>query len=185
MACIRGRCPCWPQAEPFDDAEMHVLTFLRDNMMAITCLESDSFWAKLQSLTQAVRCHRRAYVLSTFVNYQFSVTLLGHVSSCTSHVQWLLDVGVCPNMGSAWSRPRVRTWTGGPVHPGRPAQTALCSPLDRAFVGDGTVKLLLLAGAYPVQTRRGVLPLPLLRCQWRAWHARASRRLWAALTARS
>jgi hypothetical protein len=193
IACVRGRCPCWPQTEPFDDAEMALLKAMRTFVDWKTVQECEFLWAQVQTCSLAVRRSRRPYVLSTFIAYPtcafLTRTLLGWVEGDTEKQQWLLDVGVCPNISATrFDRPATSGWTGGPVHPGRPLAIFCTSPLEDKPSVRGT-DLLLAVGAYPVHRQAAyvlqgcVLPVPLgvLRRRWRGWHARASRRLWAAL----
>jgi hypothetical protein len=178
MACVRGKCPCWPQAEPFDAAEMDLLHSVRAHLKSPLNVR---LWANIQTQSAAVRRHRLAYVLSALItngSSPYHTTLLWTVRNDTAKVQWLLNVGVCPNIMA--SLPSSTGWKGGAVHPGRPASTY--GPLE--CCGDDVVGLFLTAGAYPRDTyeagmNASDLALTLQR-QWHAWHARGSRRVWSA-----
>jgi hypothetical protein len=176
MACVRGWCPCWPQAEPFDAAELDLL----DAMVAF--VNHYGFWAQIQAQALAVRPRRRGYVLSTIIGLKNTVckrTLLGWVPYHKEKVEWLLDSGVCPNVSGAYRSTPV--WRVGNVHPGRPAQDDLYSPLQDAFTTPDIRGLLLAAGAYPGDSSATIGQcLFALQRQWHAWHGRSSRRLWAA-----
>ena len=181
MCCVRGRCPCpcWPQAGPFDAAEMDLLNAVKTYMHV---LFGEQLWPSIQARFLAVQPHRRAHVLSTLCKNslypEFDMTLLGWVREDQEKAQWVLNMGVCPNIAGAFvlPRPRVestwRGWSGGPLHPGRPPQDKLRSPLvyDKCLVD----LMLLSAGAYPKHASDQ-------RRQWHRWHGRAARRLWAAL----
>lgn len=188
--CVKDRCPCWPQAEPFDGAEMDLLAA----MQKFCDCNLDALWAQLQAQCVAVRRHRRGYVLSTFVRKSALVTwydtsllghVLGHVYDCAKRVDWMLQQGVCPNIAG-----KVRGdigWHTGPVHPGRPHQDDIRSPLTEGLATRAALDLLLLAGAYPI-LRLSVIPTCLpprstLTRQWHAWHGRTARRAWTAVAA--
>jgi hypothetical protein len=178
MACVRGRCPCWPQAEPFDAAELRLLDAMR------AFLYREGLWAKIQAQALFVRPHRRGYVLSTIIGNKNVVrtrTLIGRAHS-KKRMQWLLGSGVCPNVSAAYQRRDTPVWrVGNDVHPGRPRQNDLWSTLQDPFVRSETRDLLLAAGAYPgIDTVTFGHCLAMLQRQWHAWHGRASRRLWAA-----
>lgn len=192
MACVRGRCPCWPQAERFDAAEMALLSAIRIYMWRFPC-SRDKLWLMIQQRCEAVRPGRRAYALSTCVQERdgdcCSITILGWGRMTKLQLEWLVNQGVCPNLWGVWTR-EFSGWTKGSAHPGRPVQTGLvygqlqyglyAQALYQETVGD----LLLAAGAYPVVTGsvrvvHAKSTTTLLR-QWHAWHARASRRVWAA-----
>jgi hypothetical protein len=175
MACVPGKCPCWPQAEPFDDAEMDLLATVQKLMRSVLFCSTQFLWEEVVTHSLAVRPRRLGYVLSTFVNGR---TLLGRMSEDAARVCWLLHSGICPNI--AWTL-GIFGWAGGRRHPGRPAQPDLVSPLihtrSRHVFGG-----LLSAGAYPVYSCSfGGQWLTTLTRQWLAWHARASRRTWTAL----
>lgn len=178
MCCLRGRypCPCWPQAEPFDKAEMDLLTAMRSY---VNSFGYDLPWTSIQRGCVAVARHRRAYVMSTLLGSHHhatcDVTLLGWVRYDYGKTQWLLNHGVCPNISWARRHLEVRGWIEGPLHPGRPLQNLLC-PIVNLTPEMATKKLLLLAGAYP---RADAAIAPALRRQWHAWHGRASRCVWA------
>jgi hypothetical protein len=185
MACLQRRCPCWPRAEPFDATEMDLLFAVTQYMQSV---DSEKLWAHMQTQSAAVRRHRLAYVLSTFIQHAtYDVTLLGWVSSIyRERIVWLLDIGVCPNMAAVWGGHGLvlRGWRGGPAHPGRPLQEHLswCSPFVHASSPD-VEPLLLAAGAYPVPRGfyRPGQSVATMQRRWQAWHGRALRRLWAAL----
>ncbi len=182
---MRGRCPCWPQAEPFDAAEMDLLAAMQ---AFINSTNSSRLWAKIEEKSLALRRHRRAYVLSTVLgDCRYStheVTLLGWVAYDGGKVRWLMDSGVCPNLAATQRRPGAFGWIMGPVHPGRPAQDTkpLC-PFQQGTALESIDLLLLAAGSYPVsgglyRSRESMVGI--YQRQWHAWHARASRRLWLA-----
>ena len=186
MACVRGRCPCWPQAEPFDAAELSLLDAMR------AFIYQEGSWAKIQAQALFVRPHRRGYVLSTIIgnkNVVRSRTLIGWAlhskeRHCKERMQWLLDSGVCPNVSAAYQRRDTPVWrVGNDVHPGRPRQDYLWSTLQDPFVRSEARDMLPAAGAYPgIDTVTfGGHCLVALQRQWHAWHGRASRRLWAAV----
>jgi hypothetical protein len=176
MACVRGRCPCWPQVEPFDAAEMALLGTVQEFMTEYTSRASLVLWARVVKKTLDIRPRRRAYVLSTPVN---GVILLGRVRFETGRLRWLLTLGVCPN--SFWCLDALG-WTGGPLHPGRPAQCNLISPFAYGFDSDEISDLLLSAGACPqLGGTTARVQRPAATRQWSAWHARASRRTWTAM----
>jgi hypothetical protein len=198
MACVRGKCPCWPQAEPFDAAEMDLLAIVREIMSEFSLQYFKLLWESLVTQSLTVRPRRRGYVLSTFVCGR---TLLGRMRYDATRLHWLLNVGVCPNV--VWFLGKKNFafgWAGGRHHPGRPVQRNLVSPLwcwvpgyqmnnptretTHARGRDAIEDLLLSAGACPLYggpnfRARG----PTLTRQWLAWHARASRRAWAATVA--
>lgn len=199
MACVRGRCPCWPQPEPFDFAEMALLDAVHSFVMTVPSAVDELLWARIQTKCQAVRGHRRAYVLSTPIahggdtRYHYAVTIIGWATCMTvEQVEWLLNLRVCPNISGACRSRQPLGWTNGPKHPGRPSQDTLFGPLARcALIADGDTKKLLFlsAGAYSWPRSLHGLGVPrdpaesLLRRQWHAWHGRASRRLWTAVAA--
>ncbi len=184
MSCDRGRCPCWPQAEPFDAAEMALAVTIRAWMHTLDTMSQHVAWLQMQAQCRAVRPQRRAYLLSMVVKRGDSDFLLSNVSLIglmfhnPEKVQWLLNEGVCPNIAMA-SGQGWRGWSGGIEHPGRPPQTMVHSVIRFASHA-GIINLLLRAGAYPLPADHlsgyGVLR----RQQWHRWHGRASRRLWAA-----
>jgi hypothetical protein len=191
MACTPGVCPCWPQVEPFDAAEMALLAAVQELMQNhIPGLSSD-LWARIVKRTLKVVPRRRGYVLSTMITHKYAVfrkpTLLAWaVRECNRpKVQWLLDCGVCPNVGTVF-RSQVHYWCAGPKHPGRPDQAFCISPFRELYSPVNSRKngmdLLLSAGAYPDvdPCRVGKKTVATLQRQWRAWHGRTSRRLWAA-----
>jgi hypothetical protein len=187
MGCVRGKCPCWPQAEPFDAAEMCLLDAMREYINNGSA-RRDCLWAEIQVRSQALGRRRRAYVLSTLlaVNFGtcFKVTLLGWVASDYAQLQWLLSIGVCPSMASIHRCDDGPGWLKGPLHPGRCSDDLLYSPMIHG-AADDTMHALLAAGAFPgVRTYLNTLcPHVLLspfRRQWFMWHGRASRRLWTA-----
>jgi hypothetical protein len=179
-SCVSGRCPCWPQDEPFDTAEMNLLATVQKY------IDDDNWplWDSIQTQTLAGGLARRAYVLSTLVcpvRYgTYTISLLGWVRCDPVKVQWLLDVGVCPNISGTHRSQEAVGWTGGPVHPDRPPQRALHSPLYDAVIA--TRELLLAAGAYPRLMGIGAKHVTTLRQRWHAWHGRLSRRVWVSLT---
>jgi hypothetical protein len=142
MCSALGRCPCWPREELFDAAEMHILGVLKDNMVYTTPADYSgafrgsfrgdlygNFLVALQGACASVRRSRLAYVLSTFVQIRdlCSVTALQFLSTENEFAKWLLQVGVCPDMGLFHPRYNgfralYRGWDGGPRHPGRPLQ---------------------------------------------------------------
>jgi hypothetical protein len=181
MACVRGKCPCWPQAEPFDAAEMDLLAIVREIMSEFSLQYFKLLWESLVTQSLAVRPRRRGYVLSTFVCNR---TLLGRMRYDAARLHWLLNVGVCPNVVWFLGKNFAFGWAGGRRHPGRPAQRNLVSPFTHARGRNAIEDLLLSAGACPLYGRpnfraRG----PTVTRQWLAWHARASRRAWAATVA--
>jgi hypothetical protein len=178
MTCARGKCPCWPRGGPFDAPEMALLATVRDLVSYYFSGSRHVLWAKVVTQSLAVRPQRRGYVLSTTVD---GFTALGRMRFDAPSVRWLLNVGVCPNIsrcGDAFG------WAGGPLHPGRPAQYSLINPLLHGCV-DVIEDLLLSAGACPLY--RGYngynysAQRPVVTRQWLSWHARASRRAWAAV----
>jgi hypothetical protein len=176
MACVPGKCPCWPQAELFDAAEMALLTTERDLMVHYTFESRHVLWARVVTQSLAVRSRRRGYVLSTFV---CGSTALARMRFDAPSVRYLLYLGVCPN--SAQCR-EVFGWVKGPCHPGRPEQSNLVSLYSNEFASDVIEDLLLSAGAYPVYPYSfGARSLTTLTRQWCAWHARASRRTWTVI----
>lgn len=192
MACVPGRCPCWPRTEPFDAAEMDLLAAVRGYMGADFDAE-EALWASIPSRCLAVRRHRRAYVLSVIVNQAgisaYRMTLLGwqqFIMADIKRMQWVLDQGVCPNIAGAYVPDSLKGWAGGAEHPGRPTQAALRSPLAFFATSVHVLRPLLGAGAYPVDSQplrmedAGFVAASTLWARWRAWHGRASRRLWAA-----
>jgi hypothetical protein len=194
MCCVRGRCPCWPRAEPFDDAEMDLLSAVFQFVALSNFWNANELhecWVKIQARSLAVRPSRRAYVLSTCIWTSpwttFDLTLLSYVRYERAKMQWLLDQGVCPNMlGARCRRPATSGWSAGPVHPGRPCRKDMFVAAEDVFISNGG-DLLLLSGGYPVHHGHAyfnllsVCHLSLLQIQWRAWHGRASRRLWTVL----
>jgi hypothetical protein len=182
MACVRGRCPCWPQTEPFDTAEMELLSAVREYISPPTCWNREACWLRIQERCQAVQPRRRAYVLSTLVTQDsgmyYSYTTLRRAVDNKVELEWLVNQGVCLNTAGVFSSSALG-WTGGSAHPGRPSWNVLYGPflLTEAWSVKG---LLLGAGAYPPR----VSLLKDMSRHWHAWHARASRRLWAALSAR-
>ena len=172
MACVPGKCPCWPQAELFDAAEMDLLAIVRDLMVHYTFESRHVLWARVVTQSLAVRPRRRGYVLSTTVN---GMTVLGQMRFDAASVRYLLYVGVCPNI----SRCRdAFGWGGGPRHPGRPEQSNLVNFFVHGLASDVIEDLLLSAGACP---RYDGYNFRIQLRQWLAWHARASQRAWAAV----
>jgi hypothetical protein len=177
MTCARGKCPCWPRGGPFDAAEMALLAIVRDLVSHYYFSGSRHvLWAKVVTQSLAVRLQRRGYVLSTTVD---GFTALGRMRFDAPSVRWLLNVGVCPNISRCVD---AFGWAGGPLHPGRPAQSSLINPLVHGCK-EVIENLLLSAGACPFyggwsnyRAQR-----PAVTRQWLCWHARASRRAWAAL----
>jgi hypothetical protein len=62
-------------------------------------------WASMRAQTEGVRRHRLAYVLSTSIGdcrlSSFNATLLWAVTFETCKLQWLLNIGVCPNIAAS------------------------------------------------------------------------------------
>jgi hypothetical protein len=189
MACVPGRCPCWPQTEPFDAAEMALLKTVQAGVLAHWSAKEapEALWTKIQTQCLAVRRHRRAYALSVTLPRPmyngYHITLLRWTGNDMCKVQWLLDVGVCPNIAAAsvtfeyW-----KACTLGRVHPGRPRQAMVISPF--AFTRTLNIwDLLVLAGAYDPAMQR-YMPVTFAhrwRRQWHRWHGRSKRRAWAAV----
>jgi hypothetical protein len=192
MACVRGRCPCWPQAEPFDAAEMDLLAAVR-MWVGEVCYPKggtggEHLWAAVRTRCLAVRCHRRAYVLSTLVHHRREADnnrvyrvhycpAMACVGDDRTKAQWLLDLGVCPNIVGA-VHGKFEGWNGGSVHPGRPPQGCVYPPAQYGWA-TAVKDLLLSAGMCPVG---GCTPAAISQLrQWHRWHGRRSRRLWAAV----
>lgn len=187
MACVPGRCPCWPQTEPFDAAEMALLTTVRAGATAHPSAEEapEALWTKIQTQCLAVRRRRRAYVLSvTFARpmHAYDITVLKWAVKDMCKVQWLLDVGVCPNIAVAYST----AWAGGRVHPGRPRQATVISPFAFTTTNSKIWNLFVTAGAYDTGMEYHVSRTSAHRwCrQWHRWHGRSGRRAWAAVVTR-
>jgi hypothetical protein len=179
MCCTPGRCPCWPQQEPFNDAEMDVLRTLQDMVMLSP---SRALWTRLQKGCLILRRRRVPYVLSTHVRHyvtRWSVTPLFYADCIVrNELEWLLGQGVCPNMTIVDDK-HYTGWVAGRVHPGRPA-------LRRHHLHQlkPAVDVLLRAhGSYPMHSM--LFPpepaVSLLQRQWRRWHGRAARRVWLRL----
>ncbi len=171
-------CPCWPRQEPFDEAEIHVLTYMK-------CILESKVWSadalsQLQQLCMPVQRHRVAYVLSTSIflrRNNFSSTLLRHASSMGENFRWLLQQGVCPQVGGSTSWPYYG-WHEGSKHPGRPPEYCLLLCLTNPSLTTTNRRLLLACGAYPPAGSSFFRD----QCrQWHAWHGRASRRRWLSL----
>jgi hypothetical protein len=189
MACVPGRCPCWPQAEPFDAAEMALLKTVQAGVTAHWSAEEapEALWRNIQTQCLPVRRHRRAYILSVPlarpIYNGYDITLLRWTSNDMPKVQWLLDVGVCPNIAAAsvtfecW---KACTW--GRVHPGRPLQASVISPLSFTRIDSKIWDLFVTAGAYDA-AMEDLMPRMSARRwrrQWNRWHGRSGRRAWAA-----
>jgi hypothetical protein len=183
MTCVRGRCPCWPQAELFDAAEM---VLLDTALEYISTPSREHLWAKIKAQSRSVRPRRRGYVLSTmFRRNRDGLTLLGKVVYYRGRLLWLLNQGVCPNIMGAHLSPShdVPAWAGQRLHPGRPLQAYVKSPFSFGNLA-GNFDLLLLAGAYPMPVQHMVGYAQLQR-QWHRWHGRTFRRLWTGLIVRA
>lgn len=184
------RCPCWPQQEPFDAAEVNVLRIAKTLAGLLSaCIWSEDVWEALHTSCETLPRHRVAYVLSTFVyaDDRVSFTLLWLVSHRFYEAQWLLQQGVCPNM-DCYRGTAFKGWQRGSAHPGRPpawgrithAPLQTCRP---DLVGQlKTAALFLGYGAYPTHPRASFAPA---RRQWHQWHARMSRRQWVACALRT
>jgi hypothetical protein len=190
MCCIPGRCPCWPREQPFDASEIRVLTCIQGLLCTMsgthtwrTCVRN-----VMEACTRVDR-RRLPYVLSTPVQLlrSHSQTLLKRVAYDKDLAKWVLNVGVCPNVGSYFhgAGDSYRGWQEGPLHPGRPPRLGLALVLEHAAYNEhNDICRLLAYGAYPSTTdqdrksfQRG---FPSALRQWHRWHARASRRLWIA-----
>jgi hypothetical protein len=188
MCCVPGRCPCWPREQPFDAAEVRVLTCIQNLFRS-----KDHSWRarfeKVKEASTGVDRRRLSYVLSTAAwwDEEYSQTLLMLVAYHKHLAEWVLNVGVCPNIGGYCHGydGDYRGWQGGVLHPGRPPRRGLRIMLQWAgysSVQDHRISHFLAYGAYPGATdqeREGYkLQFPHALGQWHRWHARASRRLW-------
>jgi hypothetical protein len=196
MCCTPGRCPCWPREQPFDASEIRVLTCIRNLLgTAVGSYHCRARFEEVKEASTPVDRRRLSYVLSTSVRgyavYSvYSQTLLTYVSYDKHFSEWVLNVGVCPNVGGSFqlSDGDYHGWQGGSLHPGRPPLRGLCLSLEYASCNDySAVSRLMAYGAYPIATdrqQRGKR-FKLLRSdaqrQWYRWHARASRRQWLSV----
>jgi hypothetical protein len=105
MSCTPGRCPCWPREQPFDAAEIRVLKCIQDLLRTPHRGVAWTWTACVDKVMEAcTRVDRRRlpYVLSTVVQLyeSHSQTLLKSVAYHKDLAKWVLNVGVCPNVGS-------------------------------------------------------------------------------------
>jgi hypothetical protein len=192
MCCTPGRCPCWPRQEPFTTKEIYVLTIIKDLIhtpLLRDVLGGGDLWrdckARLVAACARIPWRRLPYVLSTFVQFKdlHSLTLLECVVDVADVLKWVLDAGVCPNMGLCrGGRATYQGWVWGPRHPGRPPQHSLTLVLHNAscYRSQLRTQLFLTRGSYPPRSLQQRFPASV--GQWRRWHARASRRLWVRHT---
>jgi hypothetical protein len=184
MCCASQKCPCWPREGLFDAAEMDVLRVVKRIVrLRYSFQDASTGLEELRHRCRAVQRHRLPYVMSTFVHNDVtftSTTLLMCCAFNNKNAQWVLEQGVCPNVGQAPMTADHKGWVEGPEHPGRPVHASLmtCTEAREDAVDvEGAADPFHTFGAYPVHRFSTAI---IWKRQWHAWHGRASRRRWAA-----